>query len=106
MKKTDQQRKAYHLYFRWVSQSFQEKDIDMEMLVKAKPLSMPVTETMVKEVIWKPILKAMEGRRSTEDMEKMEVSAVYDVMNRWLINEFGIYVPFPSDENFIEKQRR
>lgn len=105
MKRTEQQNKACHLYFRMVAEAFQDKGIDMEMLIKAKPLPMTVTEVMVKESIWKPILKAMENRDSTTEMEKIEVSEIYDQMNRWLINTFDIYVPFPSEETQEDKGR-
>lgn len=96
-RRTDQQNKAMHLYFRMVADAFQEKDIDMEMLIKAKPLPMPVTDTMVKESIWKPILKVMEGKDSTTEMNTVEPSEIYDVMNRWLVNTFEISVPWPTE---------
>lgn len=102
---TPAQRNAMHLYFRMVAKAFQDKHIDMKMLLEAKPLEMPVTEAMVKESIWKPILKAVEGKDSTEDMDTVEPSEIYDIMNRWLINTFEISVPWPSEESQFQDQR-
>lgn len=98
-KRTPAQNSALHLYCRMVADAFQEKHIDMEQVIKAKPLSLPVTETMVKESIYKPILKALHGKDSTTDMNTVDPTEIYDVMNRWLVNEFEISVPWPSEEN-------
>jgi len=38
------------------------------------------------------------GKVSTTQLEKLQVSEIYDVMNRWLIDKFNISVPFPSDD--------
>jgi len=76
-----------------------EKEIDMQALMKAKSVSVPITETIVKEVIWKPIQEVMVGTRSTTKLEKMEVSEIFDVLNRHFAEKFkGLHVPFPSDD--------
>ena len=40
----------------------------------------------------------MLGKVSTTQLETTEVSNIYDVMNRWLINQFDISVPFPEGD--------
>jgi len=63
-----------------------------------------ITPTMsnVKEIIWKEIQKVVLGKASTTELSKQEdIDAVYDVMNKWLGQEFGLHIPFPCDE---EKQ--
>ncbi|MEN8171402.1 MAG: hypothetical protein ABFS03_00830 [Chloroflexota bacterium] len=81
-----------------------DQDIDMQKLLEAKSVSVPVTEEMVKEVIWKPIQETMYGDKSTTKLETGEVSRIFDVLNRHFANSFnGLHVPFPSYEEQLNE---
>ena len=95
--RTEHQNAALHLWFRMVAQAMDEKHIDMQALMKAKKVSVPVTESVVKEIIWQPIQEAMLGEKSTTKLSTSEVSQVFDVLNRHFAENFdGLHVPFPS----------
>jgi len=95
--RSDQQRKAIEVFCRTVSEAFNEKDLDMVTVLQEK-LDVPWTQYMVKELIFKKIEFVLFGKVSTTQLEKLQVSEIYDVMNRWLIDKFNISVPFPSDD--------
>ena len=100
-KRTPEQNKALNLWFRRVAEAFTENGLDMQALMKAKSVSVPVTEEMVKKVIWKPIQELMFGTKSTTDLNTDQVGVVYEVINRHFANSDElnhIHVPFPSIE--------
>ena len=102
--RSEPQNNALHLWFRMVSEAMLEKDIDMQALMKAKSVSVPVTESMVKEIIWKPIQGVMIGEKSTTKLEQAEVSKVFDVLNRHFAEHFdGLHVPFPSHDSQLNE---
>jgi hypothetical protein len=99
MKRTDKQRAAIEVYCNMVAEACNAKGLDMVEVLSKKAVEIPWTQYMVKELIFKKIELVMLGKVSTTQLEKTEVSTVYDVMNRWLINNFDISVPFPEDKN-------
>ncbi len=96
MKRTDQQNKALHLWFRQVAEALRDMDEEYDF----RDIKVPIrpTESLVKEYMWKPIQQALYGSKSTTQLEKMEVADVYDHLNRLLGERFGIHVPFPEDK--------
>jgi hypothetical protein len=108
--RTDHQNAALHLFFRQLAQAMQDADIDLKKLVEAKAVSVPMTEEMVKSVIWKPIQQTMYGKLSTTELDRAkEISDIYDVVNRHMIENFsddGLVVPpFPSYEEQLNESR-
>lgn len=97
---TEQQRKALHLYFRWLAEALQEKDYDFRDLT----VEIPANEYMVKEYMFRPIIKAMYGKSSTKTLENNEVSQAYDVLHRALVDKLGVNVPFPNEEDLAREE--
>jgi len=58
--------------------------------------------TLVKEQLWKPIQLAILDKKSTTQLEEVEVDRIYNTLNRYLSN-MGISVPFPNAEIKIKK---
>lgn len=96
-KLTEQQRRALHLWFTQLAQILNKRGEDMR-----KVMSYPIkpTKESVKEMIFKPILLAMYGKKSTTQLAKQkEIDEIYDVICK-AFGEMGIEVPlFPSYEN-------
>ena len=97
---TEQQRKALHLYFRWLAEALREKDFDFRDLT----VEIPATEYMVKELMFKPIIYSMYGKNSTMKLENNEVSQAYDVLHRALIEKLDVNVPFPDEEDLARDE--
>ena len=98
MKRTEQQNKALHLAFRILADTLNEKGLEMKPVLAVKEIDVPWTETSVKEVLYRPIMIAMTQKGSTTELDRLEVSQVWDVLMRHLGEHFGINVPFPSED--------
>lgn len=68
---------------------------DMKKTLK-HDVEIPWNKDMVKEFIWKPVMKAMEGIDSTTEMNTIDPSEIYEVVNRHMAEKFGVHVDWPS----------
>ena len=93
--RTIRQNRALHLYFTHVAQALSDAGLDIKTVIKA---DVPWIPENVKDLMWRPLQKALLGKQSTTKLLKEEIDKVYDVMNRLLGERFGIHVPFPSKE--------
>jgi hypothetical protein len=66
--------------------------------VLAEGTEIPWNVERVKDMIWRKVQFAMTKKKSTRDLTRKEVGEVYDVINRHLINGWGVSVPFPTIE--------
>jgi hypothetical protein len=101
--RTKKQNDSLHLWFDLLSKTFVENAIDMKILLSKYQMDVPVTPEMVKEYLWRRVQVSMYGKKSTTELTTDEVSKIYDVINRFLADNFKIHVPFPSAEyNFLD----
>lgn len=96
-KRTGQQNKALHVYFKLVADSLNDAGLDMKKVLKPT-IDIPWSPKTIKDYIWRPVMKAQLIKSSSTEMTTVEIDAVYDVLNRHLSEKFGIYVPFPTNE--------
>ena len=96
--RTGQQNKAEHLWFRQVAQKLNDAGYSVNDKQVLK-LDMDFTEYVVKEYMFKKIANAMFGKDSTAKLTKEETSQAIDQLHRLLAENFGVYCPFPSQED-------
>ena len=90
-----------HKYFELLSEAFNEKGLDFTKIFK-NPVAIVITQTIIKECMWKPLQKIMFGKTNTTKLAKQsEIDKIYDVLNKKLSEEFCIYVPFPNKEQIF-----
>lgn len=100
--RTDQQRKAIEVYCRNVATELAKQGHTMQDVVKEiKKAEILPTQSLIKEVVWNGISTAMLQKSSSTNLEKSEVTLVYEAMNKWLGQNFGVHIPFPVDEKKI-----
>lgn len=97
-KRTPQQNAALHKGFALLAESLNDAGYEMKSVLAVKNVDIPWTEVSVKEVLYRPIMAAMLNKHSTTELDTKEVSDVWDVLNRHLGENFGVNLPFPSDE--------
>ena len=102
--RTIQQNRALHKYFGLLANSFNDAGLDMKKVLKPE-IDIPWSGASVKEYIWKPIMKAQLQKSSTTELTTKEIDKVFDTINRFLSEKFGITESFPSIEEIISKQR-
>ena len=69
-------------------------------------ISLPWSGPAVKELIWRPVMIAMTEKDSTTQMDTIEPSQIYEVLNRHLGEKFGIFVPWPCEETQYQDQEK
>lgn len=95
--RTLQQNKALHVFFQNVADKLNEAGLDLRAVLKPH-VEIPWSKELVKEHLWRPIQELQLRKQSTTELTTDEVSKVYEVLNRFLGEKHGIYVPFPSEE--------
>lgn len=91
------QNAAIHKYFSMLSESLNNAGLDVRKTLRAD-FEIPWTESLVKELIWKGVQKAMFDIDSTTKLDTSQVSQVYEVINRHIAQTHGVSVIFPSKE--------
>ena len=96
-KRTIQQNRALHKYCKNLSEALNDAGLDARETLKPE-VEIPWTPEMVKELMFKPIMKAMLEKESTTELNTGEVNKVYEVLNRHTAQKLGVSVEFPSEE--------
>ncbi len=98
MPRTDQQRKAIEVYCRELAEALNDAGYEMKAVMEVKDVDIPWTQKSVKEVLWRPIQIAMKDKVSTTEIEKLDVSDIYRVLDRHISSNFGVHIEFPNQE--------
>lgn len=99
--RTDKQNRSIHLFCTMLATAFNMAGLDQrKVLAKMREgVEIPWSPPAIKENIWRQIQIAILNKHSTTKLERVEVSRVYDVVNRWTSNTFGLSVEFPEDKS-------
>jgi len=101
-KRTIQQNKALHKFFELLADELNGAGLDMRKLLKPE-IDIPWTTISVKNFLWRPIQEVMLGKQSTTELDKLqEIDKIYETLNRFLGEKWGLHVEFPSIENYEE----
>ena len=95
------QNNALHLYFDMLAEALNDAGLDMRKTLK-HDIEIPWTRENVKNHLWRPIQKALTEKHSTTELDRIEPSQIYEVLNRHLADKFKVHVPFPSEETQSE----
>lgn len=96
--RTDQQRKAIEVYCRELADAFSGAGIDKRAVIEQfkQGVEIPWSQDGIKDDVWRVIQVAILKKESTVDLSSEEVSKVYEVVNRFTAEKFGVSVPFPD----------
>lgn len=95
--RTPKQNSSIHLYCRELAVRLNESGYDMRKVLK-QGVDIPWDEKAVKTHLWKPIQKVMFDIESTTELNRKQVSEVYEVLSRHLAEKTGVSMPFPHRE--------
>ncbi len=93
--RTERQNNAMHLWFRQMAEQLNDAGYSNKHPFNEE-VEIPFTEGLVKEMLYKPIIKSMYNKTSTTRLTGGELSEAAEVLIRWLSEKKGIYVPFPQ----------
>ena len=98
--RTGQQNRALHVLFRLVAETLNEHGLDMRKALKPE-IDIPWTDKAVKEFLWRPVQKAQLNKQSTTELTTVEIDQVFDTLNKYFGERFGLHVPFPSIDGIL-----
>jgi hypothetical protein len=93
--RTEKQNNAMHLWFRQIAEKLNAGGYHATHPFNSE-VEVPFTEVLVKEMLYKPIIKAMYSKKSTVGLSGRELSEAAEVLVRWLAEHKGMLVPFPQ----------
>jgi len=96
--RTTLQNNSIHLYCDKLAKAFNNGGYDMRAVFAKMSEKFFISWSMilVKQGIWHKIQKAMFDIDSTTKLDRKQVSEVYEHINRFTAEEFGVSVPFPD----------
>ena len=96
---TPSQNKALHSYFRRLAETLNDEGHDVAQVLSMKTVSVAWTEEAVKELLFRPIARALSGSESTTGLDSQQLEAAFDTLNKHLGENLGLtYVPFSVDD--------
>lgn len=94
------QNASIHLYLSNVAQVLNDAGITVKTVLKSTP-DLSCTPHNMKELLWRNFQEMTLGKKSTTQLETDEVTKVYEEINRYLGEHYGVHVPFPSMESMM-----
>lgn len=86
------QNSALHLFLGWLAEELNAAGMDMRRVLKQE-VDIPWTTESCKEHLWRPIQELVINKSSTVEADRVEYTAVYDVLARHMATKLGITVP-------------
>jgi hypothetical protein len=107
-KRTAQQRKSLELWCRKVAQSLNTAGMDVQHTLAVKEVSIPWSQELVKELLFRPIFKAISGEESTAQADTKQYDLVYHTLVRHMGEKLGVVLPawpdqWSQSQEFAEK---
>lgn len=94
--KTPKQRKALHVWFELLAEILNDAGLDKKVVLEALEkygLYVPWSKESVKEDLYKPVMKAMTTKESTEQLNTKQPKEVCKVLGTRLSESLGITPP-------------
>ena len=102
-KRTEAQNNALHLYFQMIADALNNEGLDVRVVLQViaeKGVDMMWAKELVKELLWRRIQKKYLNKQSTTELDSTgEITQIYDMLNKFLSQEFFISQEFPSLES-------
>ena len=97
---TESQIASIHVYFRELAKALNDIDLTVKVtLAKAPYIDSPWNENLIKDLFARPLMKAIAPDKTTMRLNTIEAQELYEVINRFTAENFGISMPFPIKED-------
>lgn len=98
MKLTKKQFDSLHLWFSLLAKEMAARGLDMRKVLEPS-IEITPTKDLVKKYVWKPIQLEKYEKESTKEIDHEELQGVYEDLSRHFLTQWGINLPFPSEDN-------
>jgi len=97
-KRSYAQNDSLHLYYDLLAKELNDGGYSVQLVLK-EVIDLEWDKEKIKELIWRPLQKALVKKNSTTDLDKVsDIDKIYEHLNRYVGEKFGIHVPFPSKD--------
>lgn len=97
--RTGQQNKALYKFCELLAEALNDAGWETKRTLLSRPeIEIPWSKNTVKELLWKPVQKAITGKDSTTEMNTVDPSEIYLVVDRHISELTGVSVPWPTNE--------
>ena len=90
-KMTAKQRSSLHIYLRQVVQALNDAGLDQRKTLKPG-VEIPWNETSCKDLLWRPLQKAMTDKQSTTELGTVDPSEIHKVLDRHLADRLQVLI--------------
>lgn len=97
------QNNALHLWFSHISQELNEHGLTIQKTLE-HTIDIPWSDKSVKESLFRPIMKAQLGKKSTTELTTKEIDLMIDTIIKFLGEKLGLRVDYPSIESQAMKE--
>lgn len=105
-KRTLAQNRALHLWFAQLAQTLNEQGMTIQKTLQATA-DVEWNGTTIKELLFRPLMKAQLMKDSTTELTTKEIDEVFDTISKYLGENIGVHQSFPSIETMLlEEQAR
>lgn len=102
-KRTKNQNAALHLYFTQIAEALNNEGLNVRVVlqvIEEKGVDMMWSKELVKELLWRRIQKKYLDKQSTTELDSIgDITQIYDILNKFLAENFYISEEFPSLES-------
>ncbi len=98
--RTLSQNKALHLYFTMLADELNAAGYDMKKILKPE-IDIPWTADSIKNFVWRPIQRVMLEKESTKDLNRVEITKVWEVIHKSIGEKYGISVFSHQKNSYI-----
>jgi hypothetical protein len=84
-----------HVFFRLIAEQLNESGLYMNSKFLREGFDLEWNERMVKELIWRPVQKALFGHETTKKLTTVQVGKIADLIEKNLAIK-GVDVEFPK----------
>jgi len=98
MNRTNKQNSALHLYFQLLADELNGAGYSV-MKTLRHDIDIDWSPALIKELIWRKVQEAQLGKKSTTDLTSKEIDEIYETINRYVSEKFGITVLFPNEDD-------
>lgn len=95
-KRTTLQNRSLHLYFTLLAKELNQAGLDIAVVLE-KTADVTWTPILIKEILWRGLQKSATLKESTTELTTVEVQEVYEILNRFLGEKWGVHVPWPNE---------
>lgn len=100
--RTTAQNRALHLMFDNLATELTNAGLDMRKTLR-EDIQIQWDGRMVKEYIWRPVMQAQLGKKSTTEMTTGDIDKVFDTICHHIGEKFGLSLEFPSIETLLKE---